>query len=220
MMKWFRKEDPMKRKILAVLLSLVMLFTFIPMVGYADTEPADDEIALDQNAPDEAESDQQVSDEADDNVTVEEATVQEEAMIQEAAETKDVSDGWVDEDGFRYYYKDGEMVSGWQTIDGNRYYFDPYAYTGIWEINGVDYFFGEDGAAASGWAREDKTYYSTDLGPKATETTWYYTDSNGALQYGWKKLSGNWYYFDPDTGEMATGFFGSMAQTITLMPAV
>ncbi|MBE6017651.1 MAG: N-acetylmuramoyl-L-alanine amidase family protein [Lachnospiraceae bacterium] len=210
MMKWFRKEDPMKRKILAVLLSLVMLFTFIPMVGYADTEAAADEIALDQKVPDETESDQQISDEADANVTMEEATVTEEATVQKNTESRDVPDGWVDEDGYRYYYRDSKMVTGWQTIDGKRYYFDPdtyYMYTGICEIDGEDYFLGVDGAAASGWAREDRTYYSTDLGPKATETTWYYTDSNGALQYGWKKLSGNWYYFDPDTGEMATGFF-------------
>ena len=60
----------------------------------------------------------------------------------------------------------------------------------------------------TGWIKEVSTYYSTDLGPKAEETTWYYADTDGSLIHGWKKIDGKWYYFEPDSGEMVTGFWG------------
>lgn len=34
---------------------------------------------------------------------------------------------------------------------------------------------------------------------------WYYANASGALQTGWQKVNGSWYWLDPTTNVMATG---------------
>ena len=46
------------------------------------------------------------------------------------------------------------------------------------------------GAMFTGWIkRDDKTYFA---------------DSNGEIVTGWCQIDGNWHYFYPDSGEMAS----------------
>ena len=32
-------------------------------------------------------------------------------------------EGWIEEDGEKYYYENDEAISGWKEIDGNTYFF-------------------------------------------------------------------------------------------------
>ena len=70
-------------------------------------------------------------------------------------ETGALQTGWIYDwrlMGTYYADENGVLQTGWQTIDGNRYYFNtstdlsPYMYRGgIYEIDGVDYEFDENG---------------------------------------------------------------------------
>ena len=41
---------------------------------------------------------------------------------------------------------------------------------------------------------------------KRVDGTWVYADSDGALVDGWVRDGGSWYYLDPATKTMATGW--------------
>ncbi len=58
-------------------------------------------------------------------------------------------------------------------------------------IGSADYYFDAAGVMATGWRRLDAWYYFTASGAKAT---------------GWLPWKGDWYYLDPSSGKMATGF--------------
>lgn len=49
------------------------------------------------------------------------------------------------------------------------------------------YWFGSDGAMATGW--------------RSIAGSWYYLDGSGAMVTGWLNENGSWYYFD-DSGVM------------------
>lgn len=115
--------------------------------------------------------------------------------------------GWCSEGEYRYYYdSNGNKVTGFQTIDSKNYYF--YS-TGEMAVGVVDL-----GNSALIYADTSDN------------------SNNGALLTGWKKVNGDWYYFNPisennnpvgvnktgwiydngcwyyfySTGQMATGF--------------
>ena len=48
---------------------------------------------------------------------------------------------------------------------------------------------GLEGAMFTGWIRRDEKNY--------------FADSNGQIMEGWCQIDGLWYYFYPETGEMA-----------------
>ena len=102
------------------------------------------------------------------------------------------SDGstWV---AWLYADSSGALVTGWQKIGGVWYYFDSgfYMYSnGIREIDGKNYYFYPSGAMLIGWVQNN----STD-GYGRQYSYWYYADSSGVLQSGWKWINGAWYYF-------------------------
>lgn len=131
--------------------------------------------------------------------------------------------GLVTIDGNKYYFSDCVRQTGWQIIKGNRYYFDEagiakggwftdeatqatyyfgaekYALIGTHVIEGVEYYFNQDGAliktetpTTSTWVTEDgKTYY---------------LDANGDKLKGLNTVDNYQYYFDEETGEMKTGW--------------
>ena len=47
----------------------------------------------------------------------------------------------------------------------------------------------------------------TNSGWQKSDGTWYYYNSNGTLKTGWLYYKDNWYYLDPSTGAMQTGFY-------------
>ena len=73
---------------------------------------------------------------------------------------------------------DGSLYTGWLKLNGKTYY-----------LNTLDNSL--QGAMFTGWIkRDEKTYFA---------------DSNGELLEGWNQIDGQWYYFYPETGEMARG---------------
>lgn len=117
--------------------------------------------------------------------------------------TKKVSaetlNGFVNEDGYTYYYENGEKHKGWLTLEGKRYYFTKGA-----------------GIMCTGWlqnSKGDKRYFDKTTG--VMTTGWvsyssgklrYFSKSNGIMATGWLKVGSNRYYLDKDTGYALTGF--------------
>lgn len=68
--------------------------------------------------------------------------------------SENTQDGWVEQDGSKFYYQDGKALTGLQTIDENQYYFD------------------KKGKMTTGWvAVGNKAYYfNKDTGTMAKDT--------------------------------------------------
>ncbi|WP_228636235.1 cell wall-binding protein [Clostridium perfringens] len=108
-----------------------------------------------------------------------------------------------------YINNDGSLAEGWKEINNKWYYF--YKENKVmakgavkeWDYKTnklyIQHFFNEDGSwdASEGWKSFKNLEYSPDL-------QWAYVESNGRLASGWKKLGGQWYYFDEGTGFMVT----------------
>ena len=61
---------------------------------------------------------------------------------------------------------------------------------------------------ANGWAHE-YGYTSAGNNIKLYYDEWYYAGSDGVLAEGWRKISGEWYYFEKGSGSMAANEFVS-----------
>ncbi|WP_283684326.1 cell wall-binding protein [Clostridium perfringens] len=108
-----------------------------------------------------------------------------------------------------YINNDGSLAEGWKEINNKWYYF--YKENKVmakgavkeWDYKTnkpyIQHFFNEDGSwdDSEGWKSFKNLEYSPDL-------KWAYVESNGILASGWKKLGGQWYYFDEGTGFMVT----------------
>ena len=84
--------------------------------------------------------------------------------------------GWFKEgDTWKYRYPDGNLLrDGWSEIDG------------VW------YYFNEDGAMATGWRQSGQERY--------------YLYDNGQMAVGWSQIGGSWYYFRAEAeGTMPKG---------------
>lgn len=132
---------------------------------------------------------------------------------------------WREEDGgWRYYTSETEYVYGdWMQIGGSWYYFtdNGLALTDTWQfIEGKLYHFKSSGALEQNkWIKYESgvdfdrawcnnVYEGKDF--------WRYVGSDGAVYTGWKKVGGEWYYFNTaddakfiDT-EYADAYFGAM----------
>ena len=105
--------------------------------------------------------------------------------------TPETAQGFVLDDSGKYrYYKDGKALTGKQTI------------------NGMVYFFDENGVLQTGWVKDGNRWRYYD-GAKAQkgwlhlktdgEEKIYYLNKEGLLESGkWVKIDGKWYYFYPD----------------------
>ncbi len=89
-------------------------------------------------------------------------------------------------------YIDGVAVGGWVN---DSYYADGIKYTGIREVNGYYYDFGDDGVCSG---QTKYTGLITD-----TEGTRYAVA--GSIVSGWQYIDNEWYYFDPATTFAASG---------------
>ena len=111
-----------------------------------------------------------------------------------------------DEPEFLYYYygRDGRaLTSTWASINGQWYYFneDSIMETGSIQVDGFNYYLGEDGSRKTGWVLlEDETD-----DPEIIES-WYYFDNSGKrIEHAVdKKINGNYYTFVD--GKMQTGW--------------
>lgn len=109
--------------------------------------------------------------------------------------------GWILDARGRYFYMDshGEPVYGWVDDGGKRYYINDTQgmITGEFFVDGLPYFFGDDGAltenpAGGRWHKANGQ--------------WYYTFSDGAVARGWQVIGGTYYYLRPEDGMMLTGW--------------
>ena len=110
-----------------------------------------------------------------------------------------IKNGW-SEDGTQYFIE-GELQYGLVEIEGHKYYFDENGYLVhgfvTLKIDGVTRtcYFDEEGKLVSGLYTVEENNQSSS----------YYFDENGYLYYGQLYLNNYWYYFKPETGQMATG---------------
>ncbi|WP_283680572.1 hypothetical protein [Clostridium perfringens] len=109
-----------------------------------------------------------------------------------------------------YINDDGSFAEGWKKINNRWYYFYKEIKrmaTGVvkeWDYKTntpyIQHFFNEDGSwdSSEGW----KSYQDLQSSP---DLQWAYVEANGRLASGWKKIGGQWYYFDEGTGFMVKG---------------
>ena len=114
----------------------------------------------------------------------------------------------------RWWYRHANgsyTTKAWEKIDGVWYYFDDEGWmkTG-WVKDGSWYYLDGSGAMQTGWVKDNGAwYYLNQSGAMQTgwvkdNGTWYYLNQSGAMQTGWVK-DGSWYYLD-GSGAMQTGW--------------
>ena len=100
-----------------------------------------------------------------------------------------------------YFLSSGKMATGWEKVGGTWYYFDAdgVMHTGLLYLEGTDgngdpvtttYLLKDSGAMFTGWYQP---YGDGD---------WWYFDSSGARVSGWAKVSGYWYYLNPNNDDI------------------
>lgn len=96
---------------------------------------------------------------------------------------------------WRFFFADGSLArNSWIRYHGEWYYMDSYGYmvTEKRRVNGITYYFREDGTMATGWLYD------------SAKDRWYYADRSGCFHTGWLKAGGSWYYFN-SSGRMISG---------------
>ena len=102
----------------------------------------------------------------------------------EETTTKEIRNGWVQENGKYYFYRDDKPVKGSFVSDG-----------------GSTYYMASDGSMSTGWVQANGKFYYADSSGRIKSNGWvsdggdyYYVDKNGVMQTGWQQISGKWYY--------------------------
>jgi peptidoglycan hydrolase-like protein with peptidoglycan-binding domain/glucan-binding YG repeat protein len=122
------------------------------------------------------------------------------------------SNGWTKIGGRTFYYRNGIYLTGLQAIDGLTYYFgqDGARQDGFLIIGGKTMYFRPDGALTSGWLTLDGSTYFMDAGG-VVQTGWqdiggghYLFSSKGILLTGWQEDQQITYYLDGQ-GQPVTG---------------
>ena len=101
--------------------------------------------------------------------------------------------GWINDQGYKYYYQNGTKVMGWLTLDNKKYYFNSSGQmqTGWIKLGNKWYYLNHEGIMQTGWLQLDNKKY--------------YLNAEGIMQTGWLKLNNKWYYFY-ESGSMAKGW--------------
>jgi glucan-binding YG repeat protein len=132
---------------------------------------------------------------------------------------------WIEQsiDGYTSWYyvdADGEVATGWKTIDGKCYYFNPWNGaqcihgSGVYNVDGVLYLFGNDGALLQNQAGWNEVTYEWS-GERIVAG--YTINAEGAVQPGWhverrfstedgSALGEDWYCIINEAGEFANGW--------------
>jgi hypothetical protein len=125
---------------------------------------------------------------------------------------KFVQNGWVIQNGNKYYYINGVLKTGWLLQWKSWYYFDANGVlkTGWLKDGGVWYYLDANGVMQTGWVKDGSWYYLSASGAMKTgwlkdAGSWYYLSASGAMKTGWLKEGSSWYYL-AGSGEMKTGW--------------
>ena len=62
-------------------------------------------------------------------------------------------EGWVEENGEKYYYENNQPVSGWKTINGNNYFFGLTTHKLLhgWQYWNGKFYLDKEGKVTQGW---------------------------------------------------------------------
>ena len=118
-------------------------------------------------------------------------------IAQEVNKRLNMKEGWIKEDGYWYFYKDGKMVkNNWaQDKEGKWYWLGEdgkMITSNMIEWKGNKYYLKSDGAMASSeWIK--------------FKSGWRYFIKNGKMKKGWLKYKSNMYYLKKTNGIMVTG---------------
>ncbi len=99
-----------------------------------------------------------------------------------------------EEKGWRLYYKNGSYAAGKMVKDANGSTRENMKWV---KLNGKWWPFGADGYLKTGWVLD------------GTDNRWYQIDENSGMRTGWyfdQSDDKNWYYLDPVSGAMMTGW--------------
>ena len=99
-----------------------------------------------------------------------------------------------EEKGWRLYYKNGSYAAGKMVKDANGSTRENMKWV---KLNGKWWPFGADGYLKTGWVLD------------GTDNRWYQIDENAGMRTGWyfgQSDDKNWYYLDPVSGAMMTGW--------------
>ena len=109
--------------------------------------------------------------------------------------------GWNYDDATgNWYYADSNNVlveNSWRYINGAWYWLGKNGVmaTGFAQVGEEGYNFSNSGAMYSGcWSRD------------SVDNSWYFSSGSGSLLSKWQYISGSWYWFDPATYKMLTGW--------------
>ncbi len=100
---------------------------------------------------------------------------------------------WVEQNGEKYYYENGEPISGFKTIDGNTYFFGITTHKLLhgWQDWYGRFYLDSDGKVTEGWNEIDgEKYYVRD----------HYVVNK------WQEIDGNWYFFGLTTYKLLHGW--------------
>ncbi len=123
--------------------------------------------------------------------------------------------GWLTYKGKQYYCFEGGFIVHGGSYSGWKEYM-PQSDAGFYKIDGNTYAFNKSGAMYKGWfnpavyelAEHDPNAMDGAYYPYASDDEygsafgarlkkfWFYADSSGIVQKGWKQIRGKWYYFD------------------------
>ena len=205
------KEGDMRKRLLVILLSAAVIFTFMPATAYAGTPDSWDSTHTyyyDEHGDPYADAWEEIDGDwyyfQSDGKVARKWFYNDinKAYFYGHPSTGAIFTGWHKINGYWYYFSLDDMT----TEDGSRYYWCGGMYDyGAALIKGNWYYLAKSdnaskwGKMQTGWIKESGTYSHSD-GSKWTYEDWYYADPNNdsRLVKGWKKISGKWYYFDPD----------------------
>ena len=118
----------------------------------------------------------------------------------EGEESKpEIKDGWVEQDGKKYWYVDGVPVKNSTVVDPET---------------GAKYWASEDGSIVTGEdvyvprdpSTVDAEQWASSEEYRAANGKWIRLEDDGKMVLGEDYYNGHWYYFDPITGEMMKNF--------------
>ena len=121
--------------------------------------------------------------------------------------------GWIIDQGHKYYYENGKKVTGWLQLNNKWYYLNAEGImqTGWLQLDNKKYYLNAEGIMQTGWLQlNNKWYYFYESGSMAKGWVerpdgWYYTNNEGIMQTGWINISGKTYYLT-STGKMHSGW--------------